>query len=71
MTGTELGSIAFTMIQNDFHRPMVNGKCNRTNIEEQITIGMYAGALGPMTDKDVEFICDFIDDLTAEYGNVK
>ena len=68
MNNAELGVMAFDVLKNDFHRPLVNGKCNRDNIEEEITKGIYSKQLGPMTQKDVNFICDLIDDMIVMYG---
>ena len=67
----KLGMMAFDVLVNDFHRPIVNGRCNRENIADKIVIGILSGKLGPMTEQDVEFICDCVDDLIAEYGDKK
>jgi len=64
----DLGSIAFDCLRNDFHRPIVDGKCNRELIEDKIVDGIYTGQLGPMTASDVKFVCDIIDDLIKRYG---
>lgn len=69
LTPTETGVVVFDVLRNDFHRPLVNGKCNRENIEEQITVGILSGQLSPMTQTDVDYVCDMIDDLIKEYGN--
>ena len=69
MTSEELGVMAFDVLRNDFHRPFVNGKCNRDKIEEAITLGILNGQLGPMTQNDVNFICDLVDDLIDMYGD--
>ena len=58
-----LGVVAFDVLRNDFHRPIVDGRCNRINIEEAILDGVYKGQLGPMNKADVEFVCDVIDDM--------
>lgn len=69
LTAAETGVVVFDVLRNDFHRPLVNGKCNRENIEDRITIGILSGQLSPMTQTDVDYVCDMIDDLIAEYGN--
>jgi hypothetical protein len=69
LTPAESGVVVFDILRNDFHRPFVNGKCNRENIEEQITLGILSGYLSPMTQTDVDFVCDLVDDLIMEYGN--
>ena len=67
-TATDLGVVAFDVLRNDFHRPFVNGKCNRAKIEDEITLGILSGQLGPMNESDVSFVCDIVDDLIQEYG---
>jgi hypothetical protein len=49
LTPAETGVVVFDILRNDFHRPFVEGKCNREKIEEQITIGILSGQLSPMT----------------------
>lgn len=68
-TSEELGQMAFDVLRNDFHRPFVNGLCNRENIADKITIGILSGQLGPMNEADVKFICDLVDDLIKTHGN--
>ena len=63
--------IALDILQNDFHRPFVNGRCNRERIEDEIVIGIYKGELSPMNQEDVDFICSLIDSLITELGNGK
>lgn len=69
----ELGAIAFGVLRNDFHRPIVDGKCNRENIEDNILDCIYCEELPAMNKADVEFICDMIDTLIESergvYGN--
>lgn len=67
-TGADLGVVVFDVLRNDYHRPIVDGKCNRENIEDQITLGILSGQLGPMNEHDVKFVCDLVDDLIMEYG---
>lgn len=63
----KLGSIAFDVLMNDLHRPFVDGKCNRERISDSIFDGIYEGKLPPMTDADIAFVCDVVDDMIAEY----
>jgi len=60
---TRLGQIAFDVLRNEFHRPIVEGKCNRENVEDNILEGVYQGKLEAMNQADVAFVCDLIDDL--------
>ena len=67
-TATDLGVVVFDVLRNDFHQPIVDGKCNRDNIEDMITVGIMSGKLEPMNETDVKFVCDLIDDLIVEYA---
>lgn len=67
-TAKDLGVIAFDVLRNGFHQPIVDGKCNREEIEDQITIGILSKDLGPLTQEDVTFVCDIVDDLIAVHG---
>ena len=60
---TSAGILALDILQNDFHRPVVNKKCNRDNIEEAITVGILAHDLGPIRWEEVKLAMDLIDDL--------
>ena len=68
LTTQELGILTFDVLRNDFHRPFVNGKCNRENIDEQIMIGILSGQLSSMNEADVKFVCDIIDDLIIAHS---
>ena len=67
-TATDLGVVAFDVLRNNFHRPFVNGKCNRQNIEDNIVEGILSGYLNPMNETDVKFVCDLVDDLICKYA---
>lgn len=72
MLSTEqIGQMVFHIIQQDYHRPFVDGKANRDNIEEQITIGILAGEIPPTSQDDVDTICVLVDDLISVYGEKK
>jgi len=62
------GILVFDILRNDFHRPFVDGKCNRDNIEEQVTIGILSGALEPVTQEEVELAMDIVDELIVQYS---
>lgn len=69
MLSTEqIGQMVFHVLQQDYHRPFVDGKCNRDGIEEQITIGILAGEIPPTSQEDVDMICDLVDELIVDYG---
>lgn len=63
----KLGGIAFDVLRNDYHRPIVDGKCNRMQIEDSIVDGIYTKQLPAMNKADVDFICDLVDEMIAEY----
>ena len=67
-TASQLGIVAFDVLRNDFHRPIVDGKCNRENIEDAIIDGIYNGELDPMDKTDVEFVCNLIDSMIDMYS---
>lgn len=60
--------LCFGILQNDFHRPFVNGKANRDNIEDMITIGMLSGELGYVDKQTVDLAIELVDDLIVQYG---
>jgi hypothetical protein len=68
LTPAESGIVVFDILRNDFHRPFIDGRCNREKIEEQITIGILSEQLSPMTQVDVDFVCNLVDDLIASHG---
>lgn len=68
LNAEQIGQMVFHILQQDYHRPFVDGKCNRDSIEEQITIGLLAGDIPPTAQSDVDMICDLVDGLIADYG---
>jgi hypothetical protein len=63
------GILAVDIMRNDFHRPFVDGKCNRDNIEENVTIGILSGALEYYVDQEIlDLAMSVIDDLIEQYG---
>lgn len=57
------GRLAFDILRNEFHLPMVNGKLNLENIEEQITIGIYTGELVGIDQEIVDLAVSTIEDI--------
>jgi len=66
-TKTRLGVIAYDVLFNEFHRPLVKGKANRKNIEDGILDAVYKGELEAMNKADVDYVCDIIDDFLKKY----
>lgn len=69
----ELGMMVLEILRNNYHRPFVNGKCNRDMIEERITVGILSGKLPPLTEKDVDIVCEMVDYLIEDFreGKIK
>lgn len=61
--------LCFGILQNDFHRPFINGKANRDNIEDAITVGMLSGELGYVNKETVDLAMELVDDLIMQYGD--
>lgn len=69
MTNSELaGNLAFDILRNRFHMPLVDGKANRDKIEEEITIALYSGELKPLTQEIVDLAISTVDDMIEQYG---
>lgn len=68
LNSVQLGQMAFHVLQMDYHRPFIDGKANRANIEDQIVIGAYSGEIPPIDQTDVDMICDLVDGLIKDYG---
>lgn len=64
------GAMVIDVLQNDWHRPFVDGKANRDNIEEAIVQGIYAKKLPPIDQTDVDWICDLVDSMIEQYGDL-
>lgn len=63
------GILSVDILRNDFHRPLVDGRANRDNIEDAITVGMLSGALKyHITQEVVDLAIDLVDDLLKQYG---
>ena len=64
---TRAGQLAFDILRNEFHLPIVDGKSNRENIEDQITIGIYAGEINGITQEIVDLAIETVEDLIKIY----
>ena len=67
----DLGLMALEILENDYHRPFVNGKCNREQIEDKIVVGILAKKLPPLTQKDVDIVCEMVDYLIEDFNEGK
>ena len=61
------GRLAFDILRNEFHLPIVDGKPNRENIEEHITVGIYTGELVGIDQEVVDLAVSTIEDLIKVY----
>lgn len=61
------GELCFGIMWNEFHRPFVDGKANRDNIEEAVTMGMLTKELGYVDQETVDLAIELIDDLIVQY----
>lgn len=64
-------NMVFHILENGYHQPVVQGKCDRDHIEEQITIGILAQHLPPMSQDDVDWVCDLVDIFIEDINNCK
>lgn len=55
------------ILQNEFHLPIKNGKCNKAAIEDKIVVGLYQKDIPPLDQEDVDWICLLINDLISDY----
>lgn len=63
------GILAIDIMRQDFHRPFIDGKCNRQNIEDAIIEGISSGKLEYYVSKEIaDLAMDLIDDLIVTYG---
>jgi hypothetical protein len=64
------GELCMGILESEFHRPLVNGKANRENIEDAITIGMMEKKLGYVSQETVDIAIALVNDLLVLH-NVK
>jgi hypothetical protein len=64
------GELCMGILESEFHRPLINGKANRENIEDAITIGMMEKKLGYVSQETVDIAIALVNDLLALH-NVK
>jgi hypothetical protein len=64
------GELCMGILESEFHRPLINGKANRENIEDAITIGMMEKKLGYVSQETVDIAIALVNDLLVLH-NVK
>lgn len=68
LTAEQHGQMVWHILERNYHQPFVNGKANRDKIEDEIVVGLYNKEIPPITQMDVDIVCDLIDDLICQYG---
>jgi len=64
-------NLALDIMKAKFHLPLVDGKINYEKIYDQIVIGIYAGDLVGVTQKEVDIAISCIEDLLEEHLNAQ
>ena len=68
MTAQQQGQMVFHILQQGYHKPLVDGKANRDNIEDEIVIGLYNGEIPPLEEDDVDLVYSMVNELISEHG---
>jgi hypothetical protein len=59
-----IGPLTYDIILNELHFPLVDGKANRENIEDAITVAILSGEIDYIVDQEmVDLAISVIDDL--------
>lgn len=69
LTNTEMCSLAVQVMEEGWHLPIKDGKCNAENVDEQIFMKVYSGEWEPLLEEDIHMVCGLIDSLIEEYGD--
>jgi len=67
LTAEQQGQMVFHILQQGYHKPLVEGKANRERIEDKIIIGSYNNEIPPITDEDVDLIYTLVNELVEEH----
>jgi hypothetical protein len=65
-----VAELAFGILSNDFHYPLIDGKANCDVIEDAITIGMMRHELGYISAETVKLSIAVVNELILQH-NVK
>ena len=65
-SGEKAGRLAFDIMRAGFHLPLVDGKPNYDKIDDEVTIAMYSGHLGPVSQKVFDLAIWTIEELIKE-----
>ena len=67
LTAETQANMVMDIMANKWHLPIVKGKSDRDNIEDNIIAGMYARVLPPMEQDDVDMIISLVDEMVTEF----
>lgn len=59
----EVCALAVEIMENDWHLPIVDGKCNSKNIDEKVFEMIYNGKYLPLLETDVQKATLLIDKM--------
>lgn len=71
LTAEQQGQMVFHILQQGYHRPLVDGKANRDKIEDEIVIGLYNKEIPPLNNEDVDLVYVLVNELVEEYSEKK
>jgi len=71
LTAEQQGQMVFHILQQGYHRPLVEGKANRDKIEDEIVKGLYNKEIPPLNEEDVDVVCFLVDELIDEYSETE
>lgn len=68
LTAEQQGQMVFHILQQGYHRPLVEGKANRDKIEDEIVKGLYSKEIPPLNEEDVDLVYVLVNELVEEYS---
>jgi len=71
LTAEQQGQMVFHILQQGYHRPLVEGKANRDKIEDEIVKGLYNKDIPPLNEEDVDVVCFLVDELIDEHSETE
>jgi len=71
LTAEQQGQMVFHILQQGYHRPLVEGKANRDQIEDEIVKGLYNKDIPPLNEEDVDVVCFLVDELIDEHSETE
>ena len=71
LTAEQQGQMAIHILQQGYHKPLVEGKANRDKIEDEIVIGLYNKEIPPLNDEDVDFVYMLVNELVEKYSETE